>query len=197
MAVAVAVEVAVDVDVLDAEAVGVWVWVDVAVVVSVAVVVDVAVGEPADDVENLVERFEVLCRLSSSRNGDALILSVSLDKDDAWLESLVPIYAGAAWHERETSEMFVTQEELLEEAYRIARRIARHSPVAIALTRQMMYRNAARPHPLDAHKVDSLAMFYTSVGSGKEGVQSFLEKREARFTDSAARDMPPFYPWWE
>ncbi|MEJ2533225.1 MAG: crotonase/enoyl-CoA hydratase family protein [Halioglobus sp.] len=87
--------------------------------------------------------------------------------------------------------------QLLEEAYAIARRIARHSPVAIALTRQMMYRNAAREHPLEAHKVDSLAMFYTSLGGGKEGVQSFLEKREAHFTDHASTDMPPFYPWWE
>ncbi len=88
-------------------------------------------------------------------------------------------------------------EELLDEAYRIARRIARHSPVAIALTRQMMYRNAAKPHPLEAHKVDSLAMFYTSLSSGKEGVQSFLEKRDAVFTDSTSKGMPDFYPWWE
>ena len=67
---------------------------------------EVAVGEPADDVDNLEERYEVLCRLSSSRNADAAIISTSLDKDDAWLESLVPVYAGAAWHEREASEMF-------------------------------------------------------------------------------------------
>ena len=67
---------------------------------------EVAVGEPVDDVDNLEERYEVLCRLSSSRNSSGLILSVSLDKDDAWLDSLVPIYAGAAWHERETAEMF-------------------------------------------------------------------------------------------
>ncbi len=53
-------------------------------------------------------------------------------------------------------------DKLLEEAYRIAGRIARHSPVAIALTRQMMYRNAAQPHPIEAHRVDSLAIFYCS-----------------------------------
>ena len=88
-------------------------------------------------------------------------------------------------------------EELLDEAYRIARRIARHSPVAIALTRQMMYRNSAMTHPLEAHKVDSLAMFYTSLASGKEGVQSFLEKRDAVFTDTTSKNMPDFYPWWE
>lgn len=88
-------------------------------------------------------------------------------------------------------------DELLEEAYRIARRIARHSPVAIALTRQMMYRNAAQPHPLEAHKVDSLAIYYCSLTSGKEGVQSFREKRPAEFSDRTSTDMPAFYPWWD
>ena len=91
----------------------------------------------------------------------------------------------------------VPADQLLEEAYTIARRIAQHSPVAIALTRQMMYRNAAQPHPVEAHKVDSLAIFYTSLNSGKEGVQSFLEKRPANFTQSTSTDMPPFYPWWD
>ena len=88
-------------------------------------------------------------------------------------------------------------EQLLEEAYSIARRIAQHSPVAIALTRQMMYRCAAQPHPIEAHKVDSLAIYYTSLNSGKEGVQSFLEKRTPEFTQRTSTDMPPFYPWWE
>ncbi|WP_375184880.1 crotonase/enoyl-CoA hydratase family protein [Aquabacterium sp.] len=90
----------------------------------------------------------------------------------------------------------VPAEQLLDEALKIARRIAtERSAVGIALTRQMMYRNAAQPHPLAAHQVDSLAMFYTSIGDGKEGVQAFLEKRPARFA-SQASDMPPFYPWW-
>jgi len=30
------------------------------------------------------------------------------------------------------------------------------------MSRQMMYRNAAQPHPIEAHKVDSLAIFYAS-----------------------------------
>jgi enoyl-CoA hydratase/carnithine racemase len=91
----------------------------------------------------------------------------------------------------------VPADQLLEEAYSIARRIAQHSPVAIALTRQMMYRNATQPHPIEAHKIDSLAIFYTSLNSGKEGVQSFLEKRPANFTQRTSTDMPPFYPWWK
>lgn len=87
-------------------------------------------------------------------------------------------------------------DELLEEAYRIARRIAQHSPVAIAMTRQMMYRNSAQADPLEAHKAESLAIYYCSLKSGKEGVKSFLEKRPARFSDKTSTDMPDFYPWW-
>jgi enoyl-CoA hydratase/carnithine racemase len=86
-------------------------------------------------------------------------------------------------------------EELLDAAQDLARRFTRNrSPVATALARQMMWRNSAQPHPVEAHRVDSLAMFYTSIGDGKEGVAAFREKREPRFTGRTT-DMPPFYPW--
>jgi len=86
--------------------------------------------------------------------------------------------------------------DLLEAARAIARRfVDNRSPVAIALARQMLYRNSALPHPADAHRVDSLAMFYSSLGDGKEGVAAFLEKRPAQFSGKAS-EMLPFYPWW-
>jgi enoyl-CoA hydratase/carnithine racemase len=87
-------------------------------------------------------------------------------------------------------------DQLLPEAYRIARKfVAARSPIATALTRQMIYRNSALPSPLEAHRVDSLAMFYTSIGDGKEGVQAFRDKREPQFAGRASK-MPPFWPWW-
>jgi enoyl-CoA hydratase/carnithine racemase len=87
-------------------------------------------------------------------------------------------------------------DQLLEEARRLALRIVENrSPVAIALARQMMYRNAAQPHPVAAHRVDSLAMFYTSIGDGKEGVRSFLEKRSPQFAGKAS-ELPAFYAEW-
>ncbi|MCE0762852.1 crotonase/enoyl-CoA hydratase family protein [Pseudonocardia kujensis] len=89
----------------------------------------------------------------------------------------------------------VPADQLLDTAYALARKfVDGHSPVATALMRQMMYRNSAAPHPVEAHRVDSLAMFYTSIADGKEGVRAFLEKRPAEFTGRASA-LPPFAPW--
>ncbi len=88
-------------------------------------------------------------------------------------------------------------EDLLEAAYKIARNIAKKSQVSITLARQMMLRLSAAPTPRDAHNVDSLSIFYASQLDGKEGVASFLEKREPKFTSKSSTDMPSFYPWWK
>jgi enoyl-CoA hydratase/carnithine racemase len=87
-------------------------------------------------------------------------------------------------------------EQLLAAAQKLARKfIDQRSPVATALARQMVYLNSAERHPIEAHRVDSLAMFYASIGDGKEGVRAFLEKRTPNFTQRASA-MPPFYAPW-
>ena len=89
-----------------------------------------------------------------------------------------------------------SQDTLLDDARRLALKfVDGRSPVATALARQMIYRNSAQSHPLDAHRVESLAMFYTSIGDGKEGLAAFLEKRAPAFSGKASV-LPPFFPWW-
>jgi enoyl-CoA hydratase/carnithine racemase len=90
----------------------------------------------------------------------------------------------------------VAGDELLARAQTFAKQLANRSAVSTALMRHMLYRLSAESHPRDAHKVDSLSMFYTSVGDGKEGVNAFLEKRDPEFA-STTREMPPFFPWWD
>jgi enoyl-CoA hydratase/carnithine racemase len=121
---------------------------------------------------------------------------VGIAKALEWTYSAEILGAAEAYRCDLVSEV-LAPEELLSRAYRFARLMANErSPVSTALIRQMMYRNSGLAHPLLAHKVESLGMFYTSVGDGKEGVASFNEKRPTSFRGRAS-EMPKFYPWWD
>lgn len=90
-------------------------------------------------------------------------------------------------------------DDLLPTAYAIAREIADNTaPVSVALTRQMLWRSFAMSHPMDAHKLDSRAVYSRGrTNDATEGVQSFLEKRPARYPDKVSENMPDFFPWWD
>ncbi|MGO4255832.1 crotonase/enoyl-CoA hydratase family protein [Marmoricola sp. RAF53] len=84
-------------------------------------------------------------------------------------------------------------EDLLEAAYALARSfVVGRSPMALALAKKMLYANSAAEHPIVAHRADSLAMWHSSIGDGKEGVAAFLEKREPVFTAKAS-EAPELY----
>jgi NADH-quinone oxidoreductase subunit C len=51
-------------------------------------------------------RFQVIARVASVDRFDDVILKVDVPDDTMTLDSWVPVYAGADWHERETWEMF-------------------------------------------------------------------------------------------
>ncbi|MBV7256878.1 crotonase/enoyl-CoA hydratase family protein [Pacificimonas sp. WHA3] len=84
-------------------------------------------------------------------------------------------------------------------AREIAREIAENTaPVSIALTRQMMWRMLGADHPMEAHRIDSRAIYARGrQADAKEGIMSFLEKRAPDYPNEVSGDMPDFYPWWD
>ena len=51
-------------------------------------------------------RFQLICRVYSISNGIGIIVKADLDNQSPRALSLIPIYPGANWHEREAREMF-------------------------------------------------------------------------------------------
>jgi enoyl-CoA hydratase/carnithine racemase len=69
------------------------------------------------------------------------------------------------------------------------------SAVSVALIRQMMWRMLGASHPMEAHRIDSRAMFHRGRSADvKEGIMSFLEKRAPHFADTVSSNLPAL-PW--
>jgi enoyl-CoA hydratase/carnithine racemase len=92
----------------------------------------------------------------------------------------------------------VPPDQLLPAARALAAEIVDNtSAVSVALARQLMWRMLGADHPMEAHKLDSRAIYAMGQSpDGYEGVQSFLEKRPANFSMKVSSDMPGFFPWW-
>ncbi len=90
------------------------------------------------------------------------------------------------------------QGELMAVATALAREIADNTAaVSTTLTRQMMWRMLGASHPMEAHIVDSAAIYSRGkTPDAKEGVTSFLEKRQPVYPVKVSDGMPNFFPWW-
>ena len=87
-------------------------------------------------------------------------------------------------------------DELLPAARALAAEIVDHTaPVSVALTRRMLWAMLTADHPMEAHRVDSRGILERGRSADVgEGVESFLEKRPAVFTDRVSDGLPEIFP---
>jgi enoyl-CoA hydratase/carnithine racemase len=137
-------------------------------------------------------------------------LGITLEACSSWfLPRIVGLEQALEWsyranifdakeaHEKGLIRAVFPAETLVAEARAFALSLVQdRSPVSIGLMRQMLMRNGSLTSPMEAHFIESLSMFYSSIGDGKEGVQAFREKRTPNFSGKASY-MPPFFPWYD
>lgn len=113
-------------------------------------------------------------------------------------------YSGRVFAAREALDGRLVQslhpgDALLPAARAILREIIDNSsPLSVTMIRHMLWRMLGADHPIEAHKLDSRAVYHLGRGpDSKEGVESFLEKRPPEFHGKVTTQMPEFFPWWE
>jgi len=68
------------------------------------------------------------------------------------------------------------------------------APVAVSLTRRLMWRMLGAAHPIEAHRADSRAMRARGgAPDTREGVQAFLEKRDPQFAEKISDGLPDIW----
>ena len=90
-------------------------------------------------------------------------------------------------------------EDLMGVARGIAREIVDNTaPVSVAMSRRMLWQMLGATHPMEAHRADSRGIQERGRSAdSKEGVVSFLEKRDALYPDKVSSGLPNIFPNWE
>jgi enoyl-CoA hydratase/carnithine racemase len=88
-------------------------------------------------------------------------------------------------------------DELLAAAHALAHELTDDSsPVAIAVTRRLLWRLQSEVDPATAYGIESaLSNWLGRQADATEGIASFLEKRPPAFPLRVSRDLPPFPPF--
>jgi enoyl-CoA hydratase/carnithine racemase len=111
------------------------------------------------------------------------------------------MYTGRILNARESLEFglvsrVVSDDQLLPTARDLAKDIAVNcAPVSVALTKHMLYQFLGETDPERAEQINH--QYYAWTGKqadAKEGVVSFLEKREPRWKLKVPGDLPDFFP---
>jgi enoyl-CoA hydratase/carnithine racemase len=88
-------------------------------------------------------------------------------------------------------------DSLLDAARELALEIAANTaPVAVALSRRLLWTMLTEPHPMAAHRADSRGLHERGRSAdAREGVEAFLTKRQAEFPDRISDGLPDLTPW--
>ncbi len=86
----------------------------------------------------------------------------------------------------------VPDDELLATAQTVARDIAEQTaPVAVALTKRLLWHMTGEPDPEAAERLDAQVFGWTTQSpDAREGIRAFLEKRPARWSMQPSTDLP-------
>jgi enoyl-CoA hydratase/carnithine racemase len=111
------------------------------------------------------------------------------------------VYSGRVFEAQEALQKGLVQslhepDDLLPAAIELAHKVTDSSaPVSIAVARQMIWRMAGAPHPMDAHMMDSRSLQSRGASPDvREGIGAFMEKREAHFPNKVSSDVPDIFP---
>jgi enoyl-CoA hydratase/carnithine racemase len=89
----------------------------------------------------------------------------------------------------------VPDEELLPAAYALAREIQQAAPVAVAITKRLLWHQLTEPDLYRAEAIEQqLFAWAGQQADAREGVRAWREKRPARWQLVASRDLPDFLP---